>query len=273
MKCIICSNDADATGSHIVPASLIQNCVGKHYREESYSIDAKNVNIDLYFGRDNLKNTSTEIKKNHYKEDHILCQACEKNLADIESEFSINFLQKFREERFKANFIITNDQNGTETLTPKNLTKEKIYFYLYSIIFRYCMNCGRKRGQYFMEESDLENIRIFLNEYMYGDQAVGIEHLKEFNMVITFDKADSNGSFISSANQFKNPYIFYFCQPILLLFRGNLDTNAAKIFGEINGKRYEENLEEFNAEMNKIDINDSERAMKTYHMLLQKYRS
>ncbi len=93
MNCIICSRDANATGSHIVPASLIQNCVGKHYKEESYSIDAQSVEIDVYFGRDNLKNTSTEIKENHYKDDYILCQECEDNLAKIENEFSTNFLR------------------------------------------------------------------------------------------------------------------------------------------------------------------------------------
>lgn len=166
MNCIICSKDANATGSHIVPASLIQNCVGKHYKEESYSIDAKNVEIGVYFGRDNLKNTSTEIKENHYKEDHILCQECEDNLAKIESEFSTNFLQKFREERFKQNFRIVATEQGTEILTPTKFDNKKIYFYLYSIIFRFCMDSGRKDGSFFLNADQLESIRLYLNTCM-----------------------------------------------------------------------------------------------------------
>ena len=232
MKCIICSNDANATGSHIVPASLIQNCVGKHYREESYSIDAKNAEIDVYFGRDNLKNTSPEIKDNHYKEDHILCQECEDNFAKIESAFSTNFLKKFREERYKQNFSVKINQHNVEILTPRNFDHKKIYFYLYSIIYRFCMNSGKKDGEFFIEEVDLENMRLYLHGYLYEDKLASEEYLKDFNLVITFDKANTNGSFISSANQFKNPYLFYFCEPILLLFKGELSAEVQNIFGD-----------------------------------------
>ncbi|MBH1958876.1 MAG: hypothetical protein I8H68_02065 [Flavobacteriia bacterium] len=232
MKCIICPNDANATGSHIVPASLIQNCVGKHYKEESYSIDAKDVKIDVYFGRDNLKNKSPEIKESHYKEDHILCQDCEDNLAKIESEFSTNFLQKFREEKFKQNFSTNTTVYGVEIVTPRNFDNKKVYFYLYSIIYRFCINSGRKTGEFFMEADDLENIRMYIEGYLYGEKLTSEEHLKDFNLIITFDKANKNGSFVSSANQFTNPYIFYFCEPILLLFKGKLSTEARHIFGD-----------------------------------------
>ncbi|WP_300687979.1 hypothetical protein [Chryseobacterium sp.] len=316
MRCIICENDANATGSHIVPASLIQNCVGKHYKEESYSIDAKDVEINAYFGRDNLKNTSPEIKENHYKEDNILCQKCEDNLAKIESEFSTNFLQKFREERFKQNFTITTNGHGVEVLTPRNFDNKKVYFYLYSIIYRFCMNSGRKEGEFFMEEDDLEYIRLYLQGYLYGDKLKSEDYLKDFNLVITFDKANTNGSFVASANQFTNPYIFYFCEPILLLFKEEIPTEARNIFGDyinnitvdqdikivinsefynayrnimttylaetfitnainnlsnLNGKSYDENLLEFNTEMENFDKDDSEKATRIYNLLYQKY--
>ena len=75
MKCIICEKNANATGSHMVPANLIKNCVGESDAEESYEIDAKKAKVDVYYGRDNLKNKSTKIKKSHYKEDNVLCQS------------------------------------------------------------------------------------------------------------------------------------------------------------------------------------------------------
>lgn len=50
-------------------------------------------------------------------------------------------------------------------------------------------------------------------------------------------------------------------------FMGNAVMNISKL----NGKSYDENLIEFNVEMEKIDDHDSERAIKTYHFLLNKY--
>lgn len=230
MNCIICDKNANATGSHIVPASLIQNCVGKHYREESYKIDAKNVDIDTYFGRDNLKNTSTEIKENHYKKDYILCQECEDKLASIESNFSSNFLRKFRDERFNQNFKKFINQFEVEILIPLRYDKDEFYFYLYSIIYRFCIDNGQEYGEFFLEESDLKNLKLYVNEYLYEDKIKAKEYIRNFKLIINFDKSNSNGSFIASANQFKNPYIFYFCEPILLLFIGDLQNEAKQIF-------------------------------------------
>ena len=103
-NCIICHKEADATGSHLVPASLIKNCVGKHYVEESYEIDAKKVSSDIYFGRDNLKNKSTEIKENHYKKDNILCQECENRLGHLEGSIYTQLLQKCIDPKFDNQF-------------------------------------------------------------------------------------------------------------------------------------------------------------------------
>ncbi|MDY3548943.1 hypothetical protein PG291_10045 [Riemerella anatipestifer] len=230
MNCIICDKNANAKGSHIVPASLIQNCVGKHYREESYKIDAKNVNIDTYFGRDNLKNTSTEIKENHYKKDYILCQECEDKLATIENNFSRNFLQKFRDERYNQNFKIYKNQFQVEILIPLRYDKDELYFYLYSLIHRFCVDNGQEDGEFFLEESDLINLKSYINEYLYGDKTKAKEYIANFNLVIHFDKSNSNGSFVASSNHFNNPYIFYFCEPILLLFIGKLSKEAKQIY-------------------------------------------
>ncbi len=151
---------------------------------------------------------------------------------------------------------------------------------------------------------------------MYADEKAAEKYLQDFHLIITFDKNNSNGSFVASANEFQNPYVFYFCEPILLLFVGDIPEDTRKVFGyytnnivedneikifvnsefyasfrnimtkylaetfmgnavmnlsKLNRKSYDENLIEFNVEMEKIDINDSERAIKTYHLLLNKY--
>ena len=108
MDCIICDNIADEVGSHLIPASLIKNCVGNRNSEESYNIDSKTANVDIYYGRGNLNNKSTKQKQNHYTRDNVLCKTCEKKLGDLESKFSKEFLNKFRIDKYNNNFTIYN---------------------------------------------------------------------------------------------------------------------------------------------------------------------
>ena len=135
--CIICEREANETGSHIAPASLIKNCVGKHYKEESYEIDVKKATVDVFFGRDNLKNTSPVIKSKPHKRDYILCKECESKLAVIESKFSVEFLSKFREDKYTANFTKINTAH-LELYVPNKIIHLDILAYFYSIIYRTC---------------------------------------------------------------------------------------------------------------------------------------
>lgn len=232
MKCIICEKNANATGSHMVPANLIKNCVGESDSEESYEIDAKKAEVDIYYGRDNLKNTNPEIKKSHYKEDNVLCQSCEDKLADLESLFYTEFLNKFRIERFKQNFSTSLLNSGFEILSPKRITNIQIQAYTYSIIFRYCRNNELIDGTKFLEEKELLKIKGFLNSYLYDTQDEFSEFISEFNLVIIFDKTSNKGSFISSASDFKNPYRFYFCELIVELYTSTVSKEKAELFQE-----------------------------------------
>lgn len=215
MNCIICNEPANAKGSHIVPASLIQNCVGKHYAEESYEIDTSNANIDVYYGRDNLKNTDPKLKQHHYKRDDLLCQCCEKKLGQIESEFSAEFLQKFRNEKFKQNFKCYQLESGLEIIEPNKLTNLKIQAYIYSIILRYCRT---EEALIIQNESDLSRIKSFLCGFLYEKQDDYINSISEFNLIITFDKHSTKGSFVFALEEYTNPYTFYFCGAIVQLF-------------------------------------------------------
>ena len=270
MNCIICDRKADATGSHIVPASLIQNCVGKHYREESYKIDSKNLSTDIYFGRDNLKNPSTEIKRNHYKRDYILCQVCEDNLAKIESNFSKEFLYKVREEKYKQNFKIFIEEQNLEILTPLKYEKEEFFAYLYSIIYRFCIDSGLEDDEYYIEANNLDKIKAYLKEYLYGNRSKAKENIKDFSLLVSFDKLSTNGSFIASSNEFKNPYMFFFCDPLLILFIGEVEEKAQNLLGRylnttnderlkivISPQFYELNKKEFEKYLAETYINKS----------------
>jgi hypothetical protein len=230
MKCIICDKSPNAKGSHIVPASLIQNCIGKHYSEESYKIDSSTATFDVYFGRDNLKNTNPEIKKHHHKEDGMLCQKCETRLGKLESEFSTEFLQKFRIDKFKNNFDEYMLETGFEISEPKKLSNLKIHVYIYSIILRYCRDLEIKNGVTILTESELVNIKTFVNGFLYEHESNYLESISNYNLILVFNKYSEKGSFVFALKELKSPYIFYFCEVIVQLFTNDLSEKAKHLF-------------------------------------------
>ena len=232
MKCIICDKIADEVGSHLIPASLIKNCVGAHYKEESYNIDSKNARIDVYFGRDNLKNTSTEIKQNDYKRDYILCKVCEKKLANLESKFASEFLQKFRDQKYLSNFKSYNSSLKFEIFEPKKISNIEIQAYFYSIILRFCSVYKFEDNDSYLEEKDLLKIKKFLNNFLYNNETNGEYGIEEFRILINFNKYSEKSKFIATSNDIKNPYIFYFCEAIIILFTEELKNDEVRLFGE-----------------------------------------
>jgi hypothetical protein len=231
MECIICKNEANEVGSHIIPASLIKNCIGAHYREESFNIDSKNAKIDIYYGRDNLKNTSEEIKQNDYKRDNVLCKTCEKKLAELESKFASEFLAKFRVEKFNANFNIFNSENGYEIFEPKKISNIEIQAYFYSIILRYCTIYYIEDNFDYLKANDLEKIRFFVHGYLY-DLKNYIDPISDFRTGFIFNKYSDKSLYIATFNQLQKPFTFYFCDAIVLLFTENLNEEETLYFGE-----------------------------------------
>lgn len=241
MNCIICHKIADEVGSHLIPASLIKNCVGKHYAEESYNIDAKTSKIEVYFGRDNLKNQSTEIKQNHYKRDNILCKVCEKKLADLESKFAFEFLQKFRIEKFKNNFTNSISSIGHEIVVPNKLTNEEVLAYFYSIILRFCKVYETESNDSYISLAEMLKIKKFLNGYLYQSDDNYKYEIRDFKLLINFNKYSDKSKFIATSNDIKKPYVFYFCEAIVLFFTENLDDKEELLFNEITNSIENEN--------------------------------
>ena len=144
-QCIICNKKADQTGSHIIPANLIKDCIGNRHKEESYNIDLLNGNQLLYIGT-SLQHLSKEINRkeleltltNPYTIDYILCTNCEKKLGTIEGEVYSEIVCKIRLEKYKNNFKKIKD-NWVEVLIPlsSKMTTEILNIYFYSIILRH----------------------------------------------------------------------------------------------------------------------------------------
>ncbi|EKT3966976.1 hypothetical protein NTJ12_002052 [Flavobacterium psychrophilum] len=232
MNCIICNKIADEVGSHLIPASLIKNCVGKHYSEESYNIDVKTSKIEVYYGRDNLKNESTEIIRNHYKRDNVLCKVCEKKLGILESHFAVEFLQKFRDGKYLNNFISSKSSNNLEILEPKKISNIEIQAYFYSIILRFCCTYKAEEGDSFVEENDLLKIRKFIYNYLYDNLSKENYGIEDFKIIIIFNKYSKNSLLISNLEIVKNPYTFYFCEAIIVLYIGETPCKEKSIYAD-----------------------------------------
>lgn len=229
-KCIICDREANVVGSHITPASLIKNCVGKRNQEESYKFDFQSKEIDKFVGRENRSSTSIDIKEHHYTKDNILCQQCEDELGKIEGKFSAEFLQKFRFQQFLQNFDGKTNQSGVEAYTPKRIDKTLLYVYFYSIIYRYCHEGKLEDGDSYLQDEHLTKIKLFLHEYFYGDKNACLSYLEDLNLAVIFDKQDSNGRYVASSSAIKEPYTFIFCEAILLLYANELPDNEKKLY-------------------------------------------
>lgn len=230
MECIICDKIADEVGSHLIPASLIKNCIGKHYGEESYNIDCKTSKIDIYYGRDNLKNKSTQIKQNHYKRDNILCKICEKRLGQLESKFAFEFLQRFREDKFLGNFNYSLSGANLEILEPKKISNLEIQAYFYSIILRFCFTYKFEGSHSYIEEINLSKIKKFIYDFLYSSTNIENYGIEDFKIAIIFNRSSKDSSFISNLNNLKNPYTFYFCEAIVVLFIGDTQNETRSLF-------------------------------------------
>jgi len=264
-KCIICKNEANAKGSHIVPASLIKNCVGKRYREESYQIDSNKLDSDIYFGRDNLKNTTIGRKPSHYERDFILCQTCEDKLADkLESKFATEFLQKFRVEKFKNNFNSYVSSVNFEIMEPKRLDNREVLAYFYSIILRKCQVELLEEKINYLTNKELEELRKFVCGYLY--EVDNDNEISEYELLIIFDKSSDEGSYVMVANEFRNPALFYCCEAILILFTEGLDDEAKSLFGNSSNN--------INSEKAKMIVGPSEYySMLRYEMASRRYEA
>ena len=180
-KCIICGSSANATGSHIVPANLIKDCIGKREYEESYKIDIKNKKINLFLGKANPKSFESNrlderniniSEEHHYVVDYILCNCCEKKLGKIEGEIYNEIICKIRKPQFKNNFKSTIIDNF-EVMIPlsKKISIDDLNIYFYSIILRvysYVTTNGLKLN---IELKTINLISSMINNLMNGNNS------------------------------------------------------------------------------------------------------
>jgi hypothetical protein len=116
-KCLLCKvNNADKTGSHIVPhflMKMIDNVVGKTGRDVELGFVIEPFETHSYFGRrvqpEKLEETFGELSDEDIEQkkklplvvDYLFCSTCEKRLSIIESEYS-KTLTKYSDKKYNS---------------------------------------------------------------------------------------------------------------------------------------------------------------------------
>ena len=130
-NCLLCQiNDADKTGSHIIPSFLMKRINGGGQRDHEIGFVMKNCTVDTYFGRDIYEEERTAItsdeekldsRNNYDVKDHILCKKCETYFSGLESKYATSINLKFT--------------SSANTINTKVLPCEALLFWC-SIIWR-----------------------------------------------------------------------------------------------------------------------------------------
>ncbi len=107
-KCLLCQqNEADKTGSHIIPSFLMKRINGEGQRDHEIGFEIKDGIVDTYFGRDIYEEQRKSITDNEEKlysrenydvRDYVFCKSCENYFSSLESKYAqslgLNFSEK-----------------------------------------------------------------------------------------------------------------------------------------------------------------------------------
>lgn len=168
--CLLCRKcKATATNSHFTPMGMIKSNTGKRNKEETYSIDPFN-NISVYYGRENLKSIDIEIKEDPHSMDYIFCQKCEDLLADVLESPAIGFLnQDFRNSN-KSKKFAEKKLMGVSYKTSLNFDSSLFHAFIYSIIWRQCLQQKLAGFDKVLPEVVMDNLRELIYNATYSIQ-------------------------------------------------------------------------------------------------------
>jgi hypothetical protein len=225
--CKLCKErEANQTGSHIIPNFMLVPIIGKRYKEESIKISTNlSKKEEIYYGRDNLKNTDTEIKEHHFTEDYIFCTKCE-NFLNVELETPFSSFHKKLDTLLsdKNNFFISHTAKSLRYLECIKFDYQIFIRFFYSILWR--MSISKKD---FCSKIKLPNqIEESLRKTIIS------KHFEEFPIVIqTVDKKleiEDSGKVAFGISIKDKKYHFLFIDRFFILFyEDNFDTNYKQL--------------------------------------------
>ncbi|SFW76600.1 hypothetical protein SAMN02927921_04138 [Sinomicrobium oceani] len=148
---------------------MLKSMVGKRDNEESYQFsNYQKRKLDIYYGRDNLKNTDTIRKQNHYSLNFIFCFDCEDKLGKIEGKVIPIIQDEIRLDNKKPNY----EELSNDEITFKKclrLDNHLFRLFFYSVIWRFALIYRIEDDIKLISEEKEEELRKILNEFLNKD--------------------------------------------------------------------------------------------------------
>lgn len=130
-KCLLCrKNDADKTGSHIIPSFLMKRINGDGKRDNEIGFLIGGSIVTTYFGRNIYEEKRNNITDNEERleswdnldtKDYILCKSCEMYFASLESKYAQSMNLQF---------------NATTNTINKKISPSDAMLFWISIVWR-----------------------------------------------------------------------------------------------------------------------------------------
>ena len=112
-NCLLCQhNEADKTGSHIIPSFLMKRINGGGERDHEVGFEIKEGLVNVYFGRDIYEEKRKTITDNEDKlysrenldvRDHVFCKDCERYFSTLESQYAQSLNLNYTEDKLTRN--------------------------------------------------------------------------------------------------------------------------------------------------------------------------
>ena len=233
--CKLCGAQADKTGSHILPYSLIRKAInvdGKKERGYEYAFGLGAPLPMTYIGQSVLPENPDEINEetdpirheNFFVEDYIFCTICETRFSTIESYFADKVINKLpKMDVFTSESL---------TFSIQNIPSEIIHLYFISLFWRVSVS---KNFRLKLKPDEEEKLKKILNETLSSDRnellkkaLIDASNIKRFPLVAIYLESPENhtGNIVGITPFPTKPYLIFADEYILVLYFKESQTKA-----------------------------------------------
>jgi hypothetical protein len=215
---------------------MLSSNTGKRNHEETYTIAADTPKIETYYGRSNLKNTDPTAQKDPHAMDYIFCPACEGKLSTLES-YCIPILNSdVRDEKKAGNFPVTNTKGSFYYKTCVNENYRRFTLFLYSIVWRQCLQQRVATGTRIISEEFDEGVRLILSQCLSTDlssidECQIIDQLPPYSIITQEELEDATKNAVNPFQRRSNPSLFFVNSLNVLVYWDGLENKTLSIDG------------------------------------------
>jgi hypothetical protein len=227
--CYLCrKRPASQRKSHFTPATATADVFGVRGKEEIYAISPHEGKVDTYFGRDNLKNTDTTVKKDLNTEPYVFCKECEENLSKIEGKV-VPLLNKATKD-LKEGKVAFKRTAGFQKYFELPIHANIVSTYLYSVVWRQAFQQIYDGQDHIFSDQMYETLRVAvaklieMSEVQIAASAVfaGLPNI----MCITTIHGEESSDAVNPNGRVSNPELIFMGNYDCLIFTNEENTSG-----------------------------------------------